>query len=158
MSHPPYVTTHLLSIERANWPKVHDMFKACDAKTWQHELPVGFQVRVCALNLLFINIFNDVFVCIESSCVIKAKHVLLAWEFVRFCTGKTALVLKCSCNFSHIKSNESTEQQDVFYYKIVCPQCRFSFPLLVKRPRGRFKDSYQLLNLRAKSSQSFNFV
>ena len=25
------VTTHLLSIERADWPKLHDMFKARDA-------------------------------------------------------------------------------------------------------------------------------
>ena len=26
------LTTHLLSIERADWPKLHDVFKARDAK------------------------------------------------------------------------------------------------------------------------------
>ena len=38
------VTTHLLSIERADWPKLHDMFKARDANVWQREFPVGFPV------------------------------------------------------------------------------------------------------------------
>ena len=31
------ITTHLLSDGRVNWPKLHDMFKACDAKTWQSD-------------------------------------------------------------------------------------------------------------------------
>ena len=35
----------------ADWSKLHDMFKARDATTWQHTFPVGFPVRVCALNL-----------------------------------------------------------------------------------------------------------
>ena len=30
------VTTHLLSIERADWPKLREVFKARDAKTWQN--------------------------------------------------------------------------------------------------------------------------
>ena len=68
---------HLLSIERADWPKLHDMFKARDAKAWQHEFSVGFSVRVCASNSLLINIFLDIVAHIESRCVIKAKHVLL---------------------------------------------------------------------------------
>ena len=72
-----YITTHLLTNECADWPKLHDMFKACDAKTWQREFPVGSPARVCALNLLLINIFHDVVACIESRCMIKAKHVLL---------------------------------------------------------------------------------
>ena len=71
------ITTHLLSMERSDWPKLHDMFKASDAKTWQCKFPVGFPVRVCALNLLFINIFHDVVARIESKCVIEPKHVLL---------------------------------------------------------------------------------
>ena len=71
------ITTHLLSIERANWPKLHDMFKAHDAIAWQREFPVGFPVEVSALNSLFINIFHDVVARIESRCVIKAKHALL---------------------------------------------------------------------------------
>ena len=39
------ITTHLLSIERADWPKLHDMFKARDANVWQREFPVGFVIH-----------------------------------------------------------------------------------------------------------------
>ena len=73
------------------------MFKASDAKAWQHEFPVGFPVIVCASNLLLINIFLDSVARIESRCVIKAKHVLLVCQFVRLFAGKTALALKRSC-------------------------------------------------------------
>ena len=51
------LTTHLLSIERADWPKLHDMFKARDANVWQGEFPVGFPVEISALNSLSFNIF-----------------------------------------------------------------------------------------------------
>ena len=77
------ITTHLLSIEWAHWPKLHDMFKARDAIAWQREFAVGFPVEVSALNSLFINIFHDVVARIEYRCVIKAKHVLLVCWFVR---------------------------------------------------------------------------
>ena len=44
VSWPSYLfTTHLLSIERADWSKQLDVFKACDAKIWR-EFPVGFPV------------------------------------------------------------------------------------------------------------------
>ena len=69
-----HITTHLLSIERADWPKLHDMFKARDAKAWQREFPVGFPVRVRASSLLLTNIFLDIVARIESWCVIKAKE------------------------------------------------------------------------------------
>ena len=52
------ITTHLLSIERADWPMLHDMFKARDVKAWQREFPVGFLVWVCPSNLLLINILS----------------------------------------------------------------------------------------------------
>ena len=55
-----YMTTHLLSIERADWPKLHYMFKAPDANAWQREFQVGFPVEVSALNSLFVNIFHGV--------------------------------------------------------------------------------------------------
>ena len=87
------LTTHLLSVERVNWPKLHDMFKARDAKVWQREFPVWFLVEVSALNSTFIKIFHDLVARIESKCVIKTKHVLLVCSFVRFCAGKTALAL-----------------------------------------------------------------
>ena len=70
------ITMHLLSIERADCPKLHDMFKAFDAKAWQGEFPVAFPVRVCASNLFLINIFLEILAHIESKGVIKAKHVL----------------------------------------------------------------------------------
>ena len=38
------LTTHLLSIERADWSKQLDVFKAYDAKIRQREFPVGFPV------------------------------------------------------------------------------------------------------------------
>ena len=72
-----YLTTHLISVERVDWPKLHDMFKARDAKAWQCEFPLEFPVRVCASNLLLIMIFLDIVARIESKCVMKAKYVLL---------------------------------------------------------------------------------
>ena len=71
------LTTHLLSNELADWLKLRDMFKARDAKAWQREFPVEFPLKVCASNLLLINIFLDIVARIESRCMIKAKHVLL---------------------------------------------------------------------------------
>ena len=68
------LTTHLLSIERADWHKRQDMFKARNADTWQRKFPMGFPVRVCALNLLSINIFRDVVVRIDNRYVIKTKQ------------------------------------------------------------------------------------
>ena len=56
---PIHLTTHLLSNERADWPKLHDMFKARDAKTWQREFPIELPVRVFTSNLLLITIFHD---------------------------------------------------------------------------------------------------
>ena len=108
------VTTHLLSIGRADWLKLHYMFNACDAKSWQRELPVGFPVRNCALNVLFINIFSRCFARIESGCVTEAKHVLLVCYFVPFFAGK---LRERFSNFSREKSNELTDQQDMFYYR-----------------------------------------
>ena len=39
-----FVITHLLSIEGADWPKLHDTFKTRDAKTWQRKFPEGFRL------------------------------------------------------------------------------------------------------------------
>ena len=51
-------TTQLLSIERADWTNLHDMFKARGGKTWQRKFSVSIPVRVCTLNLFSINIFS----------------------------------------------------------------------------------------------------
>ena len=91
---------HLLSIEPADWPKLQDMFWARGAKTWQRQFPVGFPVRICALYLLFIEIFHEGVARIESRCMIAAKHVfLLLCYFVPIVLEKPALALKCSHNF-----------------------------------------------------------
>ena len=71
------MNTHLLSIEHADWSKLHDMFKARDANTLQRQFPVGFPFRVCALYLLFNNIFHDVVARIEQMRDFKPKHVFL---------------------------------------------------------------------------------
>ena len=55
----------MLSIERADGPKLHDMFKTPGANTWQREFAVGFPLEVCALNSLSINIFHDAVAHIE---------------------------------------------------------------------------------------------
>ena len=48
-------------MEPIDWPKLRDMSKARYAKTRQRKFPVGIQVRVGALILLFINIFTVLF-------------------------------------------------------------------------------------------------
>ena len=79
------LTTHLLSIEHADWLNLHDMFKARDAKSWQRWFPVGFPVRVCALNLLFINILYDIVARIESRYAIKMlKQNISCWSINSF--------------------------------------------------------------------------
>ena len=76
------LTTHLLSIDRAHWLKLHDMYKARDAKTWQRKFPVWLPVGVCASNLLFINTFHDAVVCIETNAWLK--QALAYWAVNSF--------------------------------------------------------------------------
>ena len=64
------MTKYLLSIEHADWPKLHDMFKARDAKTWQRKIPVGFPIRVCALKKFIHHQFQNIVARIERKCVI----------------------------------------------------------------------------------------
>ena len=101
-----HITTHLLSIERADWPKLHDMFKARDAKAWQREFPVGNPVRVCASNLLLINIFW--ILLLEKKADAWLKQNVSCWSVNSF---------DFSLEKSREKSNELTDQQDTFYYK-----------------------------------------
>ena len=114
--HIHVITTHLLSLERNDWPKLRDMFKARNTNARDREFPVGFPVEVCALNSLFFNVCHNVVARIESRCVIKAKHALLVCWFVRVSTGNTTLALKRSCIFRRAKSNKLTYQQDMCFY------------------------------------------
>ena len=82
------ITTHLLSIENPDWPKLHDIFKARDAKTWQSTIPVGFPVRVCALKLLFINNFHDVVARIKKQMHDSSKTCLEGLLTLLICVGK----------------------------------------------------------------------
>ena len=52
------LTTHLLSIERADWPKLHDVFKARDAKAWQREFPVGIPVKTLCFKFIIHQSFS----------------------------------------------------------------------------------------------------
>ena len=72
------VTTHLLSVERADWPKLHDMFKARDAKTWQRKFPPGFPVKFVP------------WICYSSTLF---TMLLFVWK------ANAWLKLKRSCNF-----------------------------------------------------------
>ena len=69
-----HATTHLFSIERVNWPQLHEIFKECDANTRQRQFPEVFLVRVCALYLLFVNILTiyllveNADVCLKQTC------------------------------------------------------------------------------------------
>ena len=110
------ITTHLLSIERVDWLKLHDMFNARDTKSKQWYFPVEFPVGVYALNSFFINIFYGVVARIESRCVIKSITCIVGLLIPSILRWKTALAVKRSCNFSREKSNELTGQQDRFHY------------------------------------------
>ena len=104
------ITTHLLSIERADWLKPNNKFKGRKAKTLQTKFPVGFPVGVCALNLLFICNFHDV-VCIERRCMIKALIIRSIFA------GKTALAFTRPSIFSICaKSNYLTERICLLQY------------------------------------------
>ena len=46
------LTTHLLSIERADWSKQPEVFKARDAKIRKREFPVGFPVLTLCFELV----------------------------------------------------------------------------------------------------------
>ena len=73
------ITTHLYSIERADWSKPHDMFKARGQTTSTYgQLPV----RGLAECLLFIDISLRCFTRIEIIYVINAKDDLLFCQFV----------------------------------------------------------------------------
>ena len=69
------ITTYLLSVERTDWPMLHDIFKARNAKTWQRKFPVVIRQH-----------FHDVVARIESKCVIKGNKAclvaLLIWPIL----------------------------------------------------------------------------
>ena len=116
------LTMHLLSIERADWPKLHDMFKARDATAWQREFLVGFPVSVCASNLLLINICHDFVARIESRHVMKAKQALSVCWFVRLFRWK-------NCNFSRekIERNNRSTWHVFFLNDNVCFKSLFNY-------------------------------
>ena len=91
------------------------MFKARDAITRQRQFPLGLPVFICALYLLFIDIFHDV-ARIETDAWLKQNvswcSVLIALE--KPVTSAEALIQLFSRN-----SNQLTEQRDLFYYIIV---------------------------------------
>ena len=47
------------------------------------------------------------------------KHDLVVCWFIQFCMGKIAQALQRECSFSSTKSNELTDQQDIFSFNHV---------------------------------------
>ena len=105
---------HLLSIERDDLLKIHDMFKALDTSTRQRQLPV----KVCALYFFhWLTVIHDIVARIESKYVIKQYmswctiiSFSLRWQkctrteaFVHYHRGWTPFYLKfdpkCSTTF-----------------------------------------------------------
>ena len=101
------ITTHLLSIERADWLKLSGIFEATTPGNVNFRLESG--PCICYSSTFI----HDVFARTESRCVIKAKHVFpcltlsLPWEN---CIHTEALV-----QLVQRYSNESTGQQNMFY-------------------------------------------
>ena len=82
---PFLLTTHLLSIEPAEWPKLREMFKAHDINTWQRAFPIGFPVEVCALNSLFFNIFMMILFVLNADA--RFKQNMSCWSINSFDFG-----------------------------------------------------------------------
>ena len=123
LTKPEIRPKHLLSIECADWPRLHGVFKARDTIVWQREFPVGFPVEVSALNSLLIKIFHDVVVRIDSRCVIKAN--MPCWSVNSFDCALEKLHSCWSARFfSRAKSNELSDQQDMFFYRHASRQYR----------------------------------
>ena len=119
-----YMTTHLLSIERADWPKLHYMFKARDANAWQREFQVGFPVEVSALNSLFVNIFHGVVARWKADA--WSKQNMSCWSVNSF----DFALEKLHCTEALVqffaranRTRELTDQQDMFFYmSVMAPQ------------------------------------
>ena len=107
---------HLLSIEGADWPKLHDMFKACDAKAWQREFLVGFPVSLC-LEFVIYQHFSRCCCSIESRCMIKQNMSCWYVSLFHF-YWKNWTCVEVRMWFFQQKINKLTDQQDMFYYKI----------------------------------------
>ena len=121
------ITTHLISFERADWPKLHDVFKVRDVQASQRNFSTWFPIKVCTLNLLFINVFRDAIVHIERRCVIKAKHVCRSVDWFDFvlenCTRTESLV-QC---FPRKIERVNRETRHVLLHDMACQTIRFSF-------------------------------
>ena len=116
MVYQRHLTTRSLSIERTDWPKLHDMSKACDANTSLRQFPVG----VCALYLLFSDIY--------SRCCFPYRKQMRYWSktYLAALLIRSRHKLRWKNNIqsdalmhfpAQIQTNSVIEQQDMFYYK-----------------------------------------
>ena len=108
---------NLLSTEHADWPKQHDMFKACDVTNGHRHL--------CSLLNCFLSTFiHGVVACIESRCAIKEKNVLPACRF-----GLIALKKLHSCWSAHTIFPVQLKQINMVAIKTCFTESKFHWVL-----------------------------
>ena len=89
------------------------MFKAHDAKTWQRKFLVGIPVRVCALNVLFINNIHGV---VGVNAYAWLKHNVFCRSLNSFVRWKKRTRAEAPVQFYPRKWDELTEQEDMFFF------------------------------------------
>ena len=108
------ITEQLLSIQRADWPKLHDMFKARDSNTWQRQFPVEFPVQCFCLEFVIHQRFSRRCCSYRRPMRDLNKTCLIGLLISSILRWKIAFALKCSCTFSRTKSNELSGQQNIY--------------------------------------------
>ena len=81
---------------------------------------------------LFIKIFHDVIVRMESRWVIRAKHALLLCQFLRFCAGKTALHRSARAIFPAQNQNSIPKFYAELLYSVIFYDVMYDFFLEIK--------------------------
>ena len=93
------MTTHLLSIKHADWPKLHDMCKARDANAWQRtfsvDLPLKFLHWICYSSLFRMMLLH----VLKADVWLKQIMPCSSADSFDFVLKITALALKGSCIF-----------------------------------------------------------
>ena len=102
------ITTHLLSIESADWLKLSDIFKATTPGN------VNFRLESVPCICYSSTFIHDVVACRESRCVIKAKHVFLSVNSFTL-PWENCIHAEVHVQLSQRNSNWSTGQQNMFY-------------------------------------------
>ena len=104
---------HLLSIECTDWPK---LYMTCLNLMTQPPGNANFRLALLLFICCSSTVFFDVVACVESKCMIKAKHILPKCKFVIIALEKNSNHVEVLTHFFPCNVNVSTCQQDMFYY------------------------------------------